>query len=286
MAFLFVKTFGDEESMLQELHALDGWMDFINDVNADARYRSPMLQCERQLRENLLDAPENPAMRVFGVLDGSQPAGLFSFLVLPEERYIEMLAGLSRREDAYAQMLVHLKAAYPGYRADFVCNPENELLLACLRGAGAAFDPEQQKLVLKSPAPYSGTCCAMHYMPEYEAQYRAMHASDCYWTAERVLDAPETFRVILALDGERLAGYLDVTRSAAVNEIYDLYVAEPYRRRGFARAMLAEAIAQNVASDLMVLTEAADRTATALYQSMGFVPAAGENSVLASMTLT
>lgn len=211
--------------MLQELHALDGWIDFINDVNADARYRSPMLQCERQLHENLLDAPENPAMRVFGVLDGSQPAGLFSFLVLPEERYIEMLAGLSRREDAYAQMLVHLKAAYPGYRADFVCNPENELLLACLRGAGSAFEPEQQKLVLKSPAPYSGTCCAMHYTPEYEAQYRAMHASDCYWTAERVLDAPETFRVILALDGETLAGYLDITHGMAINEIYDLHVA-------------------------------------------------------------
>lgn len=286
MAFLFVKTFGDEESMLQELHSLDGWMDFINDVNADARYRSPMLQCERQLHENLLDAPENPAMRVFGVLDGSQPAGLFSFLVLPKERYIEMLAGLSRHEAAYAQMLAHLKAAYPGYRADFICNPENELFLARLRGAGAAFDPEQQKLVLKTPAPYSGACRAVCYTPEYEAQYRTMHAADCYWTAERLLDAPETFRVILALDGRTLAGYLDVTQSAAVNEIYDLYVAEPHRRRGFARAMLAEAIAQNGATGLIVLTEAADRTATALYQSMGFVPAAGENSVLASMTLT
>lgn len=272
--------------MLQELHALDGWIGFINDVNADARYRSPMLQCERQLREILLDAPDHPAMRVFGVLDGSQPVGLFSFLVLPDERYVEMLAGLSRHKDAYAQMLAHLKAAYPGYQADFICNPENALLCACLREAGAAFDPEQQKLVLKTPVPYSGVCRAVYYTPEYEAQYRAMHAADCYWTAARVLDAPETFRVILALDGERLAGYLDVTRNAPVNEIYDLYVAEPYRRRGFARAMLAEAIAQNVASDLMVLTEAADRTATALYQSMGFVPAAGENSVLASMTLT
>lgn len=139
--------------MLQELHSLDSWIDFIRDVNADTRYRSPMLQCERQLRENLLDAPE-------------------------------------------------------------------------------------------------------------------------------------TFRVILALDGRTLAGYLDVTQSAAVNEIYDLYVAEPYRRRGFARAMLAEAIAQNGATGLIVLTEAADRAVTALYQSMGFVPAAGENSVLASMTLT
>ena len=73
MAFLFVKTFGDEEAMLQELHALDGWMDFINDVNADTRYRSPMLQCERQLRENLLDAPET--FRVILALDGETLAG-------------------------------------------------------------------------------------------------------------------------------------------------------------------------------------------------------------------
>lgn len=284
MALLFVKCVETEEAMLQELHALDGWIDFIRDVNADTRYRSPMLQCERQLRENLLDAPDHPAMRVFGVLDGSQPAGLFSFLVLPEERYIEMLAGLSRHEAAYAQMLAHLKAAYPGYRADFICNPENELFLARLRGAGAAFDPEQQKLVLETPAPYSGACRAVCYTPEYEAQYRTMHAADCYWTAERVLDAPETFRVILALDGETLAGYLDMTHGMAINEIYDLHVAESYRRRGFARAMLAEAIAQNGASGLMVLTEAADCAATALYQSMGFVMAEGENSVLASMT--
>ena len=54
---------------------------------------------------------------------------------------------------------------------------------------------------------------------------KAMHASDCYWTAERVLDAPETFRVILALDGETLAGYLDITHGMAINEIYDLHVA-------------------------------------------------------------
>ena len=40
-----------------------------------------------------------------------------------------------------------------------------------------------------------------------------------------MLDAPETFRVILALDGETLAGYLDITHGMAINEIYDLHVA-------------------------------------------------------------
>lgn len=85
MAFLFVKTFGDEESMLQELHSLDSWIDFINDVNADAQYRSPMLQTAQQLRQNLLDAPET--FRVILALDGETLAG-----------YLDMTHGMAINE--------------------------------------------------------------------------------------------------------------------------------------------------------------------------------------------
>lgn len=71
--------------MLQELHALDGWIGFINDVNADARYRSPMLQSERQLHENLLDVLET--FRVILALDGETLAG-----------YLDMTHGMAINE--------------------------------------------------------------------------------------------------------------------------------------------------------------------------------------------
>lgn len=130
--------------MLKELSSVQAYLPFIHAMLADPDFRDPMLATPAQLHQHLLDAHEDPAKRLFGTFDGGTLTGLFSVLVLPEERYLQLLAGLSRQAAAYDALLSHLQAAYPGYQADFVYSPQGRLLHTALADRHAAFDPEQQ----------------------------------------------------------------------------------------------------------------------------------------------
>ena len=186
--------------MLKELSSVQAYLPFIHAMLAAPDFRDPMLATPAQLHQHLLDAHEDPAKRLFGTFDGGMLTGLFSVLVLPEEGYLQLLAGLSRQAAAYDALLSHLQAAYPGYQADFVYSPQGRLLHTALAARHAAFDPEQQKMVLRSPPPYVPDSRVQLYTPAFRAQYLALHDDDRYWTGERVLAAQDTFRVLLAID--------------------------------------------------------------------------------------
>lgn len=218
--------------MLKELSSVQAYLPFIHAMLADPDFRDPMLATPAQLHQHLLDAHEDPAKHLFGTFDGGTLTGLFSVLVLPEEGYLQLLAGLSRQAAAYDALLSHLQAAYPGYQADFVYSPRSRLLHTALADRHAAFDPEQQKMVLRSPPPYVPDSRVQLYTPAFRAQYLALHDDDRYWTGERVLAAQDTFRVLLAIEDGAVAGYLDLTYRNAENEPYDLFVREKSRCRG------------------------------------------------------
>lgn len=101
--------------MLKELSSVQAYLPFIHAMLADPDFRDPMLATPAQLHQHLLDAHEDPAKHLFGTFDGGTLTGLFSVLVLPEEGYLQLLAGLSRQAAAYDALLLHLQAAYPGY---------------------------------------------------------------------------------------------------------------------------------------------------------------------------
>ena len=271
--------------MLKELHTLTPYLDFIRACNADPDYRDPMLLTEQQLRRNLLDAPENPHTRVFGTFEGEAITGVFALLILEDERYLELLAGLSRSAAAYDELLAHLQSACPGYQADFVYNPRNRLLQAALEALGAEFEPEQQKLVLRRTVPYAPDTRIVPYRPEFRAQYLALHTGDRYWTGERVLAAPEIFRVLLAIEDGEVSGYIDLTHNSTENEPYDLFVREQSRRRGLGRALLAAAVQENRPNGMALLVDIDNEPAIALYESQGFARAKGENNITAHILL-
>ena len=140
--------------MLKDLHTLTPYLDFIRTCNADPDYRDPMLLTQQQLHRNLLDAPENPNTRVFGTFEGEAITGVFALLVLEDERYLELLAGLSRSAAAYAELLSHLKSAHPGYQADFVYNPRNRLLQEALAALGRSEERRVGKECRSRWSPY------------------------------------------------------------------------------------------------------------------------------------
>ena len=173
-------------------------------------------------------------------------------LVLPEEGYLQLLAGLSRKAAAYDALLSHLQAAYPGYQADFVYSPRSRVQL---------------------------------YTPAFRAQYLALHDDDRYWTGERVLAAQDTFRVLLAIEDGAVAGYLDLTYRNAENEPYDLFVREKSRCRGLGRALLSCAIEKNRPNAMSLLVDSDNLAARRLYASLGFVEKPEENNITAHLKL-
>ena len=271
--------------MIKQLHTLTPYLEFMEACRQDPEFWDPMLLTQEQLRCNLLNAPSASDKRVFGSFAGETLTGIFSFLVLEDERYLELLAGLSRDAAAYAALLAHLEAAYAGYQADFVYNPRNRLLRAALEARQARFEPEQQKLVLRRPAVYPPDPRIIPYEPEYRAQYLALHTGDRYWTGERVLAAQDTFRVLLAIEDGEAAGYLDLTYRNPENEPYDLFVREKSRRRGLARALLSCAIEKNRPNAMSLLVDSDNPAARRLYASLGFVEKPDENNLTAHLRL-
>ena len=145
--------------------------------------------------------------------------------------------------------------------------------------------PEQQKLVLRRTVPYVPDARIVPYRPEYRAQYLALHTGDRYWTGERVLAAPEIFRVLLAIEDGEAAGYIDLTHNSAVNEPYDLFVRKESRRRGLGRALLSAAVQENRPNGMALLVDIDNESAIALYESQGFDRAEGENNITAHICL-
>ena len=154
-----------------------------------------------------------------------------------------------------------------------------------LEALGAEFEPEQQKLVLRRTVPYVPDARIVPYHPEYRAQYLALHTGDRYWTGEKVLAAPEIFRVLLAIEGGEAAGYIDLTHNSAENEPYDLFVRKESRRRGLGRALLSAAVQENRPNGMALLVDIDNEAAIALYESQGFDRAEGENNITAHICL-
>lgn len=265
--------------MIKVLTSVQEYLDFANEINRDPDFSEPMLSSAEQMKCHLLDAPNRQDCQVLGVFDGAEMTGLFVFLTLEDESYLEMLVGLSRSLTAYREMLAYLRENYQGWQADFIYNPSNRLLHGLLEQERTEFYPEVQKMVLKRDVPCKSDHQIELYSEKYREQYRAIHLDDDrYWTADKVIAAPERFRIILAIEQGEVVGYIDITHKYEENEPFDVYVKEEHRRKGYARAMLARAIELNRPRDLMLWVELDNTAAIALYESMGFDKVEGGNS--------
>ena len=267
--------------MIRIIKTYDEFQEFASSFQGDPNFSDPMLSDEEQVQCNLINAIDRTDRYVLGVYQDTTMIGLFAFLVLREEKYIEMLVGLSREKEAYLEMFRYLEQCYPGFSADFVFNPGNYLLKELLDLRNAEYEPEQQKMVLGIPVLGMDTTGVELLSDRYAEQYCAIHNKDMYWTGEKVVQAQDHFRTFLAIHDGKVVGYMDVTYTYNENEPFDLFVLEEYRRIGYGRKLLAKALELNQPNGMMLVVDVDNDPAIRLYESMGFTKVQGQNNLTA-----
>lgn len=268
--------------MIQNIKSIDECREFVIGFYEDPRFSDPMLTNEVQFQRNLATCIEKSETHLaLGVYSDGQMVGLFTFLKLKEERYLEMLVGLSRVQAAYEEMFRYLEDYCSGFDADFVFNPRNHLLKYLLQVRNAEFEPEQQKMVFVGPALEVDTSGVELYAEKYQREYISIHNKDMYWTADKVITALDRFRVLVAIHEGNVVGYLDVTRCFDENEPYDLLVLEAYRGMEYGRKLMAKALELNRPKGMLLMVDVDQIPAIRLFESLGFVTVTHQNNLTA-----
>ena len=268
--------------MLEEITSLDRCEAFINEVCSDVNYADPHYLYDNN---NLYRAFEKRDQHVYVCFEDGKIHGIFVLLILPTEKYVEMMIGLSKSEHAYRELFEYLEKNYKGYRCDFVINPKNILLKNILTSKNAIFENEQQRMIARQASQKEYSLDIQLYSDKWKRSYVDMHVKETYWTAEKVLSALDRFRVFLAIDKERLVGYLDVTYAYKQNEPYSLVVLPQYQNQGYEEALLSKAIGLNGSNTMMTLADVNAKEEIRIYQEAGFETIEGQNSIFTTITI-
>lgn len=264
--------------MIQKIFSFDEYEGVVNELAKHPQYSDPHFTYDKN---NLYCSLKSKDKHAYVVLENGITKGLFVFIVLPDDRYVEMLIGFTKEEEAFIEMLEYMERNYCGYQMDFVFNPQNMAIYKPLKLKGAIFEPEQMKMIQGGFVPNVSTSNIETLSDRWMKQYYDLHNTDTYWTAKRIVSALDKFRVFLAVKDEQVLGYLDVQSCYDINEIYALYVKPEVVSQGYELALLANAIELNRPNQMMVVVDVDNREEVDLYTAAGFVKLEGHNSMTA-----
>lgn len=264
--------------MIQEIYSFDEYEGFINELNEHPQYSDPHFSYDKN---NLYRSLKSKDKYAFVVLGNGIVKGLFVFIILPDDRYVEMLIGFTNVEEAFTEMLDYMEKNYCGYQMDFVFNPLNTAIFGPLKLKGAIFEPEQMKMIQSGFVPNVSTNDIEQLSDKWMKQYFDLHNTDTYWTGERIVSGLDKFRVFLVVKDGQVLGYLDVQSCYDINEIYALYVKPEVLSQGYELSLLAKAIELNKPNQMMVVVDIDNKEEVDLYTAAGFVKLEGQNSITA-----
>ena len=127
--------------MIKEIYSFDLFEEFIKDFSGDTVFSDPHFEFDN---DNLFNSLRKDNKKAYIVAEEEKVNGLFVWLILPNEKYIEMLIGLSKEESAIREMLAFIENEYKGYQLDFVINPQHAVFCNLLQSKNAVFEEEQQ----------------------------------------------------------------------------------------------------------------------------------------------
>lgn len=264
--------------MIQKIYSFDEYEDFISEMANHPQYSDPHFTYDRN---NLYRCLKSKDRHAFVVLENGIVKGLFVFIILPDDRYVEMLIGFTKVEEVFTEMLKYMENNYCGYQMDFVFNPLNTAIFEPLKLKGAIFESEQMKMIQSGFVPNVSTNDIEQLSDKWMKQYCDLHNTDTYWTGERIVSALDKFRVFLVVKDEQVLGYLDVQNCYDTNEIYALYIKPEAASQGYELSLLAKAIELNKPNKMMVVVDVDNKEEVDLYTAAGFTKLEGQNSVTA-----
>ena len=270
---------GREQEMIKEIYSFELYEEFIKEFSGNPDFSDPHFEFDNS---NLYNSLTKDNKKAYIVAEEEKVKGLFVWMILPDETYIEMIIGLSKDESSIREMLAFIENEYKGYQLDFVINPQHNLFCNLLQSRNAKFDEEQQWMVWENEINIQYEHEIVLLTQEYETQYIDKHKKDTYWTAEKVIEANDKFRVFLAIHKEKVVGYIDVTYCYEKNEPYDIWVDNEFQNKGYEQALLQTAINMNKPKAMMVLVDVNNFDEIEMFKSIGFVPIIGTNSVYAT----
>lgn len=262
--------------MIKEIYSFDLYEEFIKGFSGNSVFADPHFEFDNG---NLYNSLKNDNKKAYIVAEGETVSGLFVWLILPNDKYIEMLIGLSKEESSIREMLAFIENEYTGYQLDFVINPQHNMFCNVLQSKNAKFEEEQQWMAWEEEIDNQYQHEIVLLTQEYEVQYIDKHNKDTYWTAEKVIEANDRFRVFLAIHEEKVVGYIDVTYCYEKNEPYAIWVDNEFQNKGYEQALLQAAIKMNKPNKMMVLVDVNNLEEIEMLKSIGFVPVVGTNSV-------
>lgn len=265
--------------MIKEIYSFDLYEEFIKSFSGNSIFADPHFEFDNS---NLYNSLKKDNRKAYIVSEGEKVSGLYVWLILPDEKYIEMLIGLSKEESSIREMLAFVEDEYKGYQLDFVINPLHNLFCNLLKSKNAKFEEEQQWMAWENEIEKHYQHEIVLLTQEYEAQYIDKHNKDTYWTAEKVIAATDKFRVFLAVNEGKVVGYIDVTYCYEKNEPYAIWVDNEFQNKGYEQALLQAAIKMNKPKEMMVLVDVNNNDEIEMLRSIGFVPVVGTNSVYAT----
>ena len=264
--------------MIQKIYSFDEYEDFISELANHPQYSDPHFSYDRN---NLYRCLKSKDKHAFVVLENGIVKGLFVFIILPDDRYVEMLIGFTKVEEVFTEIIEYMENNYCGYQMDFVFNPLNTAIFKPLKLKGAIFEPEQMKMIQGGYVPNVSTNNIELLSDKWMKQYCDLHNTDTYWTGERIVSALDKFRVFLVVKDGQVLGYLDVQNCFDTNEIYALYIKPEAAFQGYELALLAKAIELNKPNKMMVVVDVDNKEEVDLYTAAGFTKLEGQNSVTA-----
>ena len=264
--------------MIQKIYSFDEYEGFISELANHPLYSDPHFTYDKNNLYRCLNSKDKHAFVVSkdGVIEG-----LVVFIILPDDRYVEMLIGFTKVEEVFTEMFEYMENNYCGYQMDFVFNPLNTAIFKPLKLKGAIFEPEQMKMIQDGSVPNVSTNSIKLLSDKLVKQYCDLHSTDTYWTGERIVSALDKFRVLLVVNDGQVLGYLDVQSCFDINEIYALYIKPEVASQGYELSLLAKAIELNKPKQMMVVVDVDNKEEVDLYTAAGFVKLEGQNSVTA-----
>lgn len=264
--------------MIQEIYSFDEYEGFISELSKHPQYSDPHFTYDKN---NLYCSLKSKDKHAFVVSGNGIVKGLFVFIILPDDRYVEMLIGFTKVEEVFTEMLEYIENNYCGYQMDFVFNPLNTAIFKPLKLKGAIFEPEQMKMIQGGSVPNVSTNNIELLSDKWMKQYCDLHNTDTYWTGERIVFALDKFRVLLVVKDGQVLGYLDVQNCFDTNEIYALYIKPEATSQGYELSLLAKAIELNKPKQMMVVVDVDNKEEVDLYTAVGFTKLEGQNSITA-----